>query len=168
MVLMNIHEIAERVSSLQGALLNVLAHMSEGLSNRQIAAKLGYSNAHVVATYVSLINKVLGLTKIPSVMEKRYLAVEAFRKSRVAPVKVRVSIGPKPTIDANTIRISEISADQIRSLLEKGYQIEAVELVAVAGGHAVRVDEGAGGGRRDRTRRRSLRAPSRSRIVISP
>jgi hypothetical protein len=137
MVLMNIHEIAERVSSLQGALLNVLAHMSEGLSNRQIliAAKLGYSNPHVIATYVSLINKELGLTKTPSVMEKRYLAVEAFRKSRVAPVKVRVSIGPKPTIDANTIRISEISADQIRSLLEKGYQIEAVELVAVAGGH---------------------------------
>ena len=109
--------------------------MSEGLSNNQIAAKLGYSNTHVVASYVHLINKELGLTKIPSVMEKRYLAVEAFRKSRVAPVKVRVSIGSKPIIEANTIRISEISADQIRSLLEKGYQIEAVELVAVARAH---------------------------------
>ena len=108
MVLMNIEEIAERVSSLPGNLLNVLAHMSEGLSNSQIAAKLGYSNTHVVASYVHLINKELGLTKIPSVMEKRYLAVEAFRKSRVAPVKVRVSIGSKPIIEANTIRISEI------------------------------------------------------------
>ena len=129
---MNIDDLAERVLSLQRNLLNVLAHMSEGLSNRQIAAKLGYSSTHVVASLVSLINKELGLTKIPSVMEKRHLAVEAFRKSRVAPVKVRVLIGSKPIIEANTIRISEISADQIRSLLEKGYQIEAVELVAVA------------------------------------
>ena len=135
MVLMNIDEIAERVSSLKGAFLKVLAHMSEGLSNGQIAARLGYSNHRVIATYVHLINKELGLTKIQSMVEKRHLAAEAFKKSRVAPVKVRVSIGPKPTIDANTIRISEISADQIRSLLEKGYQIEAVELVAVAGGH---------------------------------
>ena len=136
MVLMNIDEIAERVSSLQRALLNVLAHMSEGLSNRQIAAKLRYSSYRVVASYVHLINKELGLTKIQSSLEKRYLAVEAFRKSRVAPVKVRVSIGSKPTFDGNAIRISEISADQMRSLLEKGYQIEAVELVAAARGRS--------------------------------
>jgi DNA-binding CsgD family transcriptional regulator len=138
MVLMNIDEIAERVSSLQRALLNVLAHMSEGLSNRQIAAKLRYSSRRVVASYVHLINKELGLTKIQSRLEKRHLAVEAFRKSRrksrFPTVKVRVSIGSKPTFDGNSIRISEISADQMRSLLEKGYQIEAVELVAAARG----------------------------------
>jgi DNA-binding CsgD family transcriptional regulator len=134
MVLMNIDEIAERVSSLQRALLNVLAHMSEGLSNRQIAAKLRYSSHRVVASYVHLINKELGLTKIQSSLEKRHLAVEAFRKSRFPPVKVRVSIGSKPTFDGNAIRISKISADQLRSLIEKGYQIEAVELVAAARG----------------------------------
>ena len=134
MALMNIDEIAERVSSLQAAFLKVLAHMSEGLSNGQIAAKLGYSNHRVIATYVHLINKELGLTKIQSSLEKRHLAVEAFRKSRFPPVKVRVSIGSKPTFDGNSIRISKISADQMRSLLEKGYQIEAVELVAPARG----------------------------------
>ena len=134
MVLMNIDEIAERVSSLQAAFLKVLAQMSEGLSNGQIAAKLGYSNHRVIATYVHLINKELGLTKIQSSLEKRHLAVEAFRKSRFPPVKVRVSIGSKPTFDGNSIRISEKSADQMRSLLEKGYQIEAVELVAAARG----------------------------------
>ena len=122
------------MSALQQALLNVLAHMSEGLSNRQIAAKLKYSSHRVVASYVHLINKELGLTKIQSRLEKRHLAVEAFRKSRVAPVKVRVSIGSKATFDGNAIRISEICADQMRSLLEKGYQIEAVELVAAARG----------------------------------
>ena len=116
--------------------MNVLAHMSEGLSNRQIAAKLGYSGHRVVASYVSLINKELGLTKIQSRLEKRHLAVEAFRKSGAAPVKVRISIGSQPIIDADTIRISAISAGHIRSLLKKGYQIEAVELVAVASGRS--------------------------------
>jgi len=63
---LNIDELADRVSSLPLTLLRVLALMSEGLSNGQIAAKLGYNNRRVVATYVSLINKKLGLTKIES------------------------------------------------------------------------------------------------------
>jgi hypothetical protein len=126
---MNIDELAERVSSLPLMLLRVLALMSEGLSNGQIAAKLGYNNRRVVGTYVFMINKELGLTKIQSAQEKRHLAVEAFRKSGAGPVKVQVSIKSKAIIASNAISISKIAAGRIRSLMEKGYKIDAVELI---------------------------------------
>ena len=131
---MNIDELAERVPLLRAMLLTVLAQMSEGLSNRQIAAKLGYNSGRVVGTYVYMINKELGLTEISSALEKRHLAIEAFRKSRAAPVKIRVSIGSSARIQSNTISIGKASADRIRALLVNGYEIEAVELIhSVAG-----------------------------------
>ena len=129
---MRIDEIASRVSSLKEMLLVVLDQMSQGLSNRQIAVKLGYRNPQVVATYVYMINKALGLTKIKSMQEKRHLAVEAFRKSRVSLGKARVSIRSNATVEWNTIRISKEAADEIRSLLTKDYNIEAIELRATA------------------------------------
>lgn len=135
---MNIDELAERVSSLPSMLLRVLALMSEGLSNGQIAAKLGYNNRRVVGTYVYMINKELGLTKIQSTQEKRQLAIEAFRKSRAAPVKIRVSIGSSARIQSNTISIGKASADRIRALLINGYEIAAVELVRSVAGVARR------------------------------
>ena len=125
---MNIDELAEHVSSLPSMLLSVLALMSEGLSNGQIAAKLGYNNRRVVGTYVYMINKELGLTKIQSTHEKRHLAVEVFRKSRREPVKVQVSIRPKAIIASNTISISKKAAGQIRALIKEGYKMDAVEL----------------------------------------
>src|SRR5262249_16354839 len=136
---MNIDELAERVSSLPSMLLSVLAQMSEGLSNRQIAAKLGYNSGRDVGTYVYMINKELGLTKIQSVHEKRHLAVEAFRKSRPEPVKVRVSISSKAIDASSTISISRKAADRIRSLIEKGYKIDAVELTLPIADVALRV-----------------------------
>ena len=126
---MNIDELAKRVSSLPSMLLSVLALMLEGLSNGQIATKLGYNNRRVVGTYVYMINKELGLTKIQSTHEKRHLAVEAFRKSRPGPAKIRVSIRSKATIASNTISISKEAAGRIRSLIKKGYKIDAVELI---------------------------------------
>ena len=129
---MTIDEIASRVSSLKAMLLVVLDQMSQGLSNGQIAAKLGYSNPRVVATYVYMINKALGLTKIKSRHEQRQLAVEAFRESRVSSGKVQVLIRSNPTVKSNTIRISKVAADEIRSLLTKGYNIEAIVLTATA------------------------------------
>jgi transcriptional regulator len=126
---MKIDELVDRVSSLPLTLLRVLALRAEGLSNGQIAAKLGYNNRRVVATYVSLINKELELTKIQSDHEKRHLAVEAFRKSRPEPVKVQVSISSRATIASNTISISRKATGRIRSLIEKGYKIDAVELI---------------------------------------
>jgi len=135
---MNIDELAERVSSLPSMLLRVLALMSEGLSNGQIAAKLGYNNRRVVGTYVYMINKELGLTKIQSTQEKRQLAIEAFRKSRAAPVKIQVSIRSKSTIVSNTISISKKASGRIKSLVEKGYEIDAVELTLPIAGVARR------------------------------
>jgi hypothetical protein len=125
---MDIDDLAVRVPSLPSWLLSVLALMSEGLSNGQIATKLGYNNRRVVGTYVYMINKELGLTEISSAQEKRHLAVEAFRKSRLGPVKVKVSIRSKATIASNTISISKKAAGWIKSLVEKGYKIDAVEL----------------------------------------
>jgi len=135
---MIIDELAERVSSLPSMLLRVLALMSEGLSNGQIAAKLGYNDRRVVGTYVYMINKELGLTKIRSTQEKRQLAIEAFRKSRAAPVKIKVSIRSKSTIVSNTISISKKASGRIKSLVEKGYEIDAVELTLPIAGVARR------------------------------
>jgi hypothetical protein len=68
---MHIDDLADRVSFLSAELLNVLAHMADGLSNGQIASRVGYNNAHVVGTYVYMINKALGLTNIHSSLEKK-------------------------------------------------------------------------------------------------
>src|SRR5262249_43144083 len=126
---MHIDDLVKRVSLLSAELLKVLAQMTEGLSNGQIASRLGYANAHVVGTYVYMINKELGLTKIHSILEKRQLAIEAFKKSQAGRVKVQVPIGSEASITSNGIAISEASAEQIRSLVANGYQMASIELV---------------------------------------
>ena len=102
---MDIDDLAVRVPSLPSMLLSVLALM-----------------------YVYMINKELGLTEISSAQEKRHLAVEAFRKSHLGPVKVKVSVRSKAALASNTISISKKVAGRIKSLVEKGYKIDAVEL----------------------------------------
>jgi len=131
--LMHNDDLPDRVSLLSAQLLNVLALMAEGLSNTQIASSVGYKNAHVVATYVHMINKALGLTNIHSALEKRYLAIEAFKKIRAEPLKIQVSIGPEACIKSNAIAISKVSADQIRSLVARGYEMASVELIPRVG-----------------------------------
>ena len=126
-------DLPDRVSLLSAQLLNVLALMAEGLSNGQIASTLGYNNAYVVGTYVYMINKKLGLTSIRSVLEKRHRAMEAFKNSRAESLKIQISIGPEAGIKSNGITISKVSADQIRSLVAKGYEIASVELIRRAG-----------------------------------
>ena len=126
-------DLPDRVSLLSAQLLNVLALMAEGLSNGQIASTLGYSNAYVVSTYVYMINKKLGLTSIRSALEKRHRAMEAFKNSRAESLKIQISIGPEAGIKSNGITISKVSADQIRSLVAKGYEIASVELIRRAG-----------------------------------
>jgi hypothetical protein len=130
---MHIDDLADRVSFLSAELLNVLAHMADGLSNGQIASRVGYNNAHVVGTYVYMINKALGLTNIHSSLEKRHLAIEAFKKSRAGSLNIQISVGPEAGIKSNGIAISKVSADQIRSLVAKGYEIASVELIRRAG-----------------------------------
>jgi len=112
---------AKRVSSLPPHLLDVVACVSEGMSNRQVAERLGYKNARTVGTLVYEINKKLGLERISSRTEKRRLLIYAFR---TAPTKsvVRIKMSPVLALDANT-------ADRLRSFLRRGYEIEALEVI---------------------------------------
>jgi hypothetical protein len=76
---MNIDDIAGRIPSLSAGLIKILASMSEGMSNGQNAERLGYKNASIVSTYISLINKQLCLTSVDSRIEKRQIAIDAFK-----------------------------------------------------------------------------------------
>ena len=110
---------AKRVSSLPPHLLDVVACVSEGMSNRQVAERLGYKNARTVGTLVYEINKKLGLDRISSRTEKRRLLIDAFRTARTRSV-VRIKMSPVLALDANT-------ADRLRSFLRRGYEIEALQ-----------------------------------------
>ena len=112
---------AKRVSSLPPHLLDVVACVSEGMSNRQVAERLGYKNARTVGTLVYEINKKLGLERISSRTEKRRLLIDAFRTARTRSV-VRIKMSPVLALDANT-------ADRLRSFLRRGYEIEALEVI---------------------------------------
>ena len=112
---------AKRVSSLPPHLLDVVACVSEGMSNRQVAERLGYKNARTVGTLVYEINKKLGLDRISSRTEKRTLLIDAFRTARTESV-VRIKMSPVLALDANT-------ADRLRSFLRRGYEIEALEVI---------------------------------------
>jgi hypothetical protein len=124
----NIDEAATRVSALPKALLKVLACVSEGMSNTQIASRLGYKNAGTVGTLVYEINKRLGLAQIASRQEKRQLAIDAF-KSSADPVRVPIIPIFDKVAGLNTITIGIEYAAQIRSLFEQGYELEAVEVI---------------------------------------
>jgi hypothetical protein len=80
-----------------------------------------------------MINKELGLTNIDSALEKRHLAIEAFKKTRAEPLKIQISIGSEAGIKSNMITISKVSADQIRSLVARDYEIASVELIRRVG-----------------------------------
>jgi transposase len=112
---------AKRISSLPLHLLDVVACVSEGMSNRQVAERLGYKNARTVGTLVYEINKKLGLDRISSRTEKRRLLIDAFRTARTRSV-VRIKMSPVLALDANT-------ADRLRSFLRRGYEIEALEVI---------------------------------------
>ena len=118
---MNFAIVAKRVSSLPPHLRDVLACVSEGMSNGQIAKRLGYKNALTVGTLVYEINKKLGLDRISSRTEKRRLLTDAFRTARTRSV-VRIKMSPVLALDANT-------ANRLRSLLRRGYEIEALEVI---------------------------------------
>jgi hypothetical protein len=127
---MNIDDIAGRIPSLSTGLIKILASMSEGMSNGQIAEKLGYKNASIVSTYISLINKHLCLTSVDSRIEKRQIAIDAFKRSRRSAA-VTIQIFPSQQIIALIAPIlqNSESLDQIRSLLTSGYEITGIEMV---------------------------------------
>jgi DNA-binding NarL/FixJ family response regulator len=88
---LNLNAVAKRVSSLPPRLLDVLACLSEGMSNSQIAAELGYKNASSVATVIHETTKRLGLLEVYSRIEKRQLSAEAFRKATLRTVKIKLN-----------------------------------------------------------------------------
>jgi DNA-binding CsgD family transcriptional regulator len=125
---MDIDEIVSRIPSLSSALFKVLASMSDGMSNGQIAEKLGYKNVRIVSTYISLINRQLNLTSINSRIEKRQIAIEAFKKSRNSAVTVEIFPSGeviKPILEQSGI----VSADKVKSLLTTGYELDSIEMV---------------------------------------
>src|SRR6266550_7879595 len=121
---MNIDDIASRIPSLSAGLIKILASMSEGMSNSQIAKELRYKNEHIVSTYIFLINKRLCLIKIASRIEKRQIAIEAFKRLRASTVTVHIS----PSKIGRILDNSEIiSVDRVKSLLTTGYELDSIE-----------------------------------------
>ncbi len=122
---MNIDDIASRIPSLSAGLIKILASMSEGMSNSQIAKELRYKNEHIVSTYIFLINKRLCLIKIASRIEKRQIAIEAFKRLRASTVTVHIS----PSKIGRILDNSEIiSVDRVKSLLTTGYELDSIEM----------------------------------------
>ena len=125
----NVNKTAKRVSALPQPLLRVLACMSGGMSNSQIASRLGYKNPQTVSTLVYEINKRLGFGQIPSRQEKRQLAIDAFKKSSVNTMKVRIIPSANEIAELKTITIGAECAAQINSLFEQGYHLEVLEVI---------------------------------------
>ena len=126
---MLIDAVAERVSSLPPYLLNILACLSEGMSNRQIAEALGYKNARTVGTLVSEINKKLRLKKIYSRIEQRKVAADAFRIANTGIVRIKILPHRDATIRTKTITLNADTAERMSSLVAQGYKVETLEVV---------------------------------------
>lgn len=127
---MNLEIIAKRVASLPPHLRDVLACLSEGMSNRQIAERLGYKNRRTVGTLVYEINKKLGLERMSSRTEQRRLVGDAFRAACPRNVvRIKMSSSRAVMSRANTIRLNADTADRMRSLQRQGYEIEALEVI---------------------------------------
>jgi hypothetical protein len=126
---MHIETIAERVSSLRPHLLDVLAHISEGMSNRQIAEALGYKNAQTVTTLVYEIYKKLGLEKLYSRTEKRQLASNAYRSENTEILRITISPFRDVRIGAQTITLEPHIADRVSLLRRQGYEVDKLEMI---------------------------------------
>jgi DNA-binding CsgD family transcriptional regulator len=125
---MHIDNIAELVSSLRPHLLDVLACISEGMSNRQIAEALGYKNARTVGTLVYHIYKKFGLEKLYSRTEKRQLATNAYRNGNTGVARIRISPFLDAMIGAETITLEAHIADRVSLLRRQGYEVETIEV----------------------------------------
>jgi regulatory LuxR family protein len=125
----HIDKVADRVSSLPPHLCNVLACISEGMSNGQIAEVLNYKNARTVGSLIYEINKKLGLKKIRSATQKRQVAGEAFRAAETGIVRIRILPSRDAMIGASRITFRAGSANRVSSLSRQGYEIEALEVI---------------------------------------
>ena len=124
---MNIKPVAKRISSLPRPYLDILACISEGMSNYQIASKLGYKSTHSVATLIHEIYKRIGLADVFSRTEKRQLAGEAFKMSNTDLAKITLSLNADDITDIVTYSLRR--AGRVRSVLGRGYEIDSIEVV---------------------------------------
>ena len=125
---MNLNDAAKRVSSIPPSRLPVLACVSEGMSNRQIADKLGYKNGHSVATVVYEIAKQLGIEGMYSRTEKRQFTADAYRQAK-RNVSKSLSLDVGKLEDDRAIPIRGPSGSKLRALLRQGYEVERVEVI---------------------------------------
>jgi len=125
---MNLNDAAKRVSSIPPSRLPVLACVSEGMSNRQIADKLGYKNGHSVATIVYEIAKQLGVEGVYSRTEKRQFTADAYRQAK-RNVSKSLSLDVGKLEDDRAIPIRGPSGSKLRALLRQGYEVERVEVI---------------------------------------
>lgn len=126
---MDVDIVAKRVSSLPPHLRDVLACLSEGMSNGQIAERLGYKNARTVGTLVYEVNRKLGLERMFSRTEQRQLASDAFRAAHTRSVRIKISPFLGSISHGNAITLDPDTADRMRSLQRQGYEIEALEVI---------------------------------------
>ena len=124
---MNIKPVAKRISSLPRPYLDILACISKGMSNHQIASKLGYKSTHSVATLIHEIYKRIGLADVFSRTEKRQLAGDAFKMSNTDLAKITLSLNADDITDIVTYSLRR--AGRVRSVLGQGYEIDSIEVV---------------------------------------
>ena len=127
LISMNIKPVAKCISSLPPPYLDILACISEGMSNHQIASKLGYKNTRSVATLIYEINKRIGLMGVFSRIEKIQLAGEAFKISNADLAKITLLLNGNDITDIVTYSLRR--ADRVRSVLGQGYEIDSIEVV---------------------------------------
>jgi hypothetical protein len=126
---MNLDAVAKRISDISRSHLPVLDCLAEGMSNSQIAVKLGYKNQKCVATIIYDICKTLGLDEVHSRTEKRQLVADAFRQARTDIRRIIVSADIIETKDERYIAIREQSASTLASLRRQGYEIASIEVI---------------------------------------
>ena len=126
---MNLHAVAKRISSISRSHLPVVACLAEGMSNSQIAVKLGYKSPKSVATIIYGIYKTLGLDDVHSRTEKRQLVADAFRQATTDIRRIIVSTDIKKTKDERHIAISGQSTRTLASLRRQGYEIARIEFI---------------------------------------
>src|SRR5438270_14048494 len=96
---MNLDALAKRISSISRSHLPVVACLAEGMSNSQIAVKLGYKSPKSVATIIYGIYKTLGLDDVHSRTEKRQLVADAFSQARTDIRRIIVSTNINVPLD---------------------------------------------------------------------
>ena len=136
---MDMTNLAHRAASLPPILWKILALLSRGLSNEQIADEMKYSTRSITVM-VGQIYQHLGISKnVRSSTEKRQLASDAFKRQMSVPVMGKPaapgSYGiasvirirkPATAVDVRLLTLGPGSEDQIAELRKESYFLEEI------------------------------------------